>query len=104
MKRLHNQFTITTNLLTRRCSVKKSSEILSKISRKKIIFSKAGCSKNKFIDIFSRVFAKSLSNLVHDFWEDCFYKPKLLLAANRQIYLIISIYMSKIQKYQKFYV
>ena len=24
--------------------------------------------------MFVKVFAKSLSNLVHDFWEDCFYK------------------------------
>ena len=37
-----------------------------------------------FTQIF-KVFAKSLSNLVHDFWEDCFFKPKLLLAANRLI-------------------
>ena len=38
--------------------------------------------------MFFKVFAKSLSNLAHDSWEDCFPKPKLLLAAdNRPIYL-----------------
>ena len=47
---------------------------------------------------FTRIFQgfSSLSNFVHDFWEDCFYKPKLLLAANRVIYLNISISISKI--------
>ena len=29
-------------------------------------------------------------------WEDCFYKPKLLLAAKKLIYLNISISISKI--------
>ena len=33
----------------------------------------------------------SLSNLFHDFWEDCSYKPKHLLVASRRIYLNISI-------------
>ena len=47
--------------------------------------------------VFFRVFAKSLSNLVHDFLEDCFPKTKLLLAANRLIYLNISIGLSKMQ-------
>ena len=42
-----------------------------------------------------KVFAKDLSNLVHDFLEDCFPKPKRLLAANRLIYLNISIDLSK---------
>ena len=37
-----------------------------------------------------------LSNLVHDFWEDCFYKAKLLSAANRLIYLNILISILKI--------
>ena len=45
---------------------------------------------NLFIRIF-KVFAKSLSNLVHDFWENYFHKPKLLLAVNRLIYLNIDI-------------
>ena len=45
---------------------------------------------NSFKRIFQE-FAKSLSNLVHDFWEDCFHEPKLLLAANRLIHLNISI-------------
>ena len=44
---------------------------------------------------FLKVFAKNLSKLVHDFWEDYFYKPKLLLAANRSIYFNISICISK---------
>ena len=50
---------------------------------------------NSFTRIFQG-FAESLANLVHDFWEDCFYKPKLLLAANRLIYLNISISISNI--------
>ena len=49
---------------------------------------------NSFTLIFEG-FAKSLSNLVYDFWEDCFYKPRLLLASNRLIYLNISIDISK---------
>ena len=44
----------------------------------------------------NKVFDKSLSNLVHDFWEHYFFKPKLLLVANRLIYLNISIVISKI--------
>ena len=40
-----------------------------------------------------KVFAKSLSNLVHEFWEDFFHKPQLLLAANRLIYFNIFIYL-----------
>ena len=31
----------------------------------------------------------NFSRVVHDFWEDCLHKPKLLLAANRLIYLNI---------------
>ena len=37
--------------------------------------------------VFFKAFAKSLSDLVCDFWEDPFHNPKLLLAANRLIYL-----------------
>ena len=51
------------------------------------------------LSVFLKVFDKSLINLVHDFWEDCFRKPKLLLAANRLIYLNISIGISKIYGY-----
>ena len=47
------------------------------------------------MNLFFKVFAESLSNLVHYFWENCFRKPKLLLAANRLIYLNISIGVSK---------
>ena len=50
---------------------------------------------NSFKRIF-KVFAKSLSNLVHHFWGECFHKPKLLLAANRLVYLNTSIGISKI--------
>ena len=32
-------------------------------------------------------FAKSLSNFFHNFWDNCFSKPKLLLDANMLIYL-----------------
>ena len=42
-----------------------------------------------------KVFPKSSSNLVYDFWEDCFPKPKLILAANRLINLNTSIGISK---------
>ena len=45
--------------------------------------------------LFFKVFPESLSNLVHDFWENYFRKPKLLLAANRLIYLNILIDVSK---------
>ena len=41
-------------------------------------------------------FTKSLSNLLNDVWENCFRKPKLLLAENRLIYLNISMGISKI--------
>ena len=43
--------------------------------------------KRSFISAFSFCMTVPLSNLVHDFWEDCFHNPKLLLAANRLIYL-----------------
>ena len=36
------------------------------------------------------LFAKSLSKLVQVFWEDCLYRPKLLLGPNKLIYLSIS--------------
>ena len=42
--------------------------------------------------MFFKVFAEHLSNLVHDFGENCCRKPKLLLAAN---YLNISIGISR---------
>ena len=60
-----------------------------KIHKVEFIFSKVATSKNEFMYFF-KVFAESLSNLVHDFWENCFRKPKLLLAANRLIYLNMS--------------
>ena len=62
---------------------------LSKVSSlKKWIHSRA----------FFNMFSKSLSNLIHDFRKDCFPKPKLLLAANKLIYLNISIGLSNIFK------
>ena len=39
---------------------------------------------------FTCILAKSLSNFVHDFCEDCFPKSKLLFAANRLVCLNIS--------------
>ena len=65
--------------------------------KKKFIFIKVAGTKSEFIRrYFLKVFAKSLSNLVHDFWEDCCPNPKLLLAADRLIYLNISIGIIKI--------
>ena len=43
------------------------------------------------LTLFFKIFAKSLNNLVHDFWENCFRKPKRLLDANSLIYLNVSI-------------
>ena len=50
---------------------------------------------NSFTHVFQG-FSLNLGNLVHDFLEDCFYKPKLLLAATRLIYLNIARSISKI--------
>ena len=58
-----------------------------------MLFSKVTSSIHS--SVFLKVLVKSLCNLVHDFWEDCFRIPKLLLAANRLIYLNISIGISK---------
>ena len=30
-----------------------------------------------------KVFAKSLGNLAYDFWEDCFYKPKIVTSCKQ---------------------
>ena len=55
---------------------------------RKVVVSKVAGSKNEFIQTyFSRFLLKVLSNFVQDFWEDCFRKPKLLLAPNRLINL-----------------
>ena len=66
--------------------------------KKNFIFSKVAGSKNKTIHtFFSRFLLKAnFANLAHDFFEDCFPKPKLLLPANSLIYLNISISISKI--------
>ena len=52
---------------------------------------KVAGSKNVFIHTCFFRFAKNLSNFVRDFWEDSFPTLKLLLAANRLIYLNITI-------------
>ena len=74
----------------------KSSETIKqnpwKIPKNEFIFTYVADSKNE--PVFFEVFAKSLSNLFHGFWGDCFPKPKLLLAANRVVYFNISIYIS----------
>ena len=40
---------------------------------------------------FFKLLAKCLGNVVHDFWENCFRKPKPLIAAIRLISLNIAI-------------
>ena len=55
-------------VLCERSLVNLLNKILEKVPKKKFIFSTVAGSKN-------------------DFWEDCFGKPKLLLAANSLIYL-----------------
>ena len=74
-----------------RCPWKLLNKILEKFPRKSSFLIKLQVLKmNSFTSIFQGF------NLVHDFWEDCFSKPKLLLAVNRQIYLNTSIGISKI--------
>ena len=60
-----------------------------KIPKKKFILVKLRVLKINYLHVFFKVFAKSLSNFVLDFWENCFHKPKL--SANRLIYLKIGI-------------
>ena len=98
---MHNVFTITINIqgvlfCKKRSSLKLLNKILEKIPQKNFIFSKVTDSKNEFIHIFFKAFAKSLSNLAHDLWENYFRKPKQLLAVNRLIYLNVSMGISKI--------
>ena len=94
---------------TRRCSVNKvlwnfkqspwkipKSTFFSKVNHFKSLLVKLQVLKWIHSHVFFKVFAKSLSNLVNDFWEDCFHKLKLLLAANRLIYLNISKVISNI--------
>ena len=88
---MHKLFTIATNIqgtvLCERSSLKLLNKILEKYLRKSSFLVKLQVLKmNSFTRIF-KVSAKSLSNLVHDFWENCFRTPKLLLAASRLIYL-----------------
>ena len=96
-KTFHNVFTIAKNiqgvvLFCKRSPLKLLNKILEKIPQGNFIFSKVTGPKNEFIHIFFNAFAKNLNNFVHDFWENSFRKPKLLLAANRLIYLNISIF------------
>ena len=51
--------------------------------------------KTKIFADFQICISVPLSNLFYDFWEDCFCKLKLLLAANRLIYLNISMSIQK---------
>ena len=53
--------------------------------------------KVKILPDFQNCISVLLSNLVQHFWENCFRKPKLLLAANRLTYLNVSIGIRKIQ-------
>ena len=96
---MHNLFTNTANIQGGVLS-KKYSETFKhnpwKMPKKKLIFSKVARSKNEFIPALFKVFAKSLSNLVHDFCEGFFSKQKLLLAVDRLIYVNVSIGISKI--------
>ena len=78
-----------------RSPLKPLNKILEKYLRKSSFLVKVQL-KWIYSYVFSKVFAKSLSNLVYDIWKDCFPKPKLLLAANRLIYLNMSIGISKI--------
>ena len=70
----------------------------SKVAGSKIEFIHMFCKVfEKWIHshVFFKVFAKSLRNLAHDLGGR-FYKPKLLLAANRLIHLNVSITIPKI--------
>ena len=68
-KTVNNLFTITNiqGVLWKKSS-ETSKQNLWKILKKKSQALKLNC--------YTRVFAESLSNLIHDFWEDCFHKPK----------------------------
>ena len=85
---MHNLFTITLQI-NRTCSMKKViwnfKQNPWRKPKKRLIIS---CRLGKEIHIHAvfKDFAKGLSNFVHDFWEDCFRKPELLLAANMLIY------------------
>ena len=67
------------------------SKLFNKVNHFKSFFVKLQVYKWINSHVFFKVFAKSLSNVVYDFWEDCFHNPKLLLAANTLIYSNISI-------------
>ena len=94
---MHNAFAIAINIqgvlfCKKRSPLKLLNKILEKITQKNFIFCKVTDSINEFIHIFFKVFAKSLSNLVQDFWENSFRKPKQLLAVNRLIWTYQWVY------------
>ena len=77
---------------------KKSSETFEqnpwKITKKKSIFSKIAGFKNEFMYMyFSRFFAKILSNLAHDFWENRFPKPKVISCKQTNLFEYINAYI-----------
>ena len=71
-------------------------KILEKILRKSLFLVTLHVSKRTYSHLFLKVFVKSLSNFIYDFWEDSFHKTKLLLAANRLIFLNMSLGISKV--------
>ena len=76
--------------------LKPLNKILEKYLRKSSFLVKLNVLKmNSFTCVF-KVFTIRLSNLIHEFWEGCFLKPKLLLVLDRLIYLNVSIGTSKI--------
>ena len=78
---------IHTEVFCKRSPLEFLNKILEKYLRKSSFLVKLQLLKTIHSHVFFKVFAKSLSNLVHDFWQDCFHNPKLLLAANRLICL-----------------
>ena len=82
---------------TRQCSAKELLKLWYKIFEKylseRLFLVKLQILKtNSFLSIVPDLCSKfGLSNLFHDFWEDCLRKLKLFLAANRLIYLNISM-------------
>ena len=74
-------------MFCKRSPLKLLNKIYEKYLRKSSFLVKLQVLKKIHSHMFFKVFAKSLSNLVHVFWEDCFHNQKLLLAVNRVIYL-----------------
>ena len=66
-------------------------KILKKYLRKSSFSVKLHVLKMKSFTCVFKIFAISLSNLIHEFWEGCFPKPKLLLVVERLIGTNVSI-------------